>query len=612
MWNVTAYKNTGLNSVNTLDNPSRLNNADSINLPPLSILQGEHLSSIDVKATRAQIKDVDYLSLEDTESGDVFFYSVENFAMSSMDVAHLSILPDAYLTLCHMAGGIQNVKFADGIVERHHVPKSSDTFGRYTEHDPYLIPSRELVVDIQYMFPLQYPTLPSNFTIIIESTLDLVAMADATDARTYVDEETGQSVTVPNTRSVSSFTRVDLYDVQASVSYVTSGTAYFDFNNKKVRDGIERARALGVEGGILNAYIVPTMAIYENNTTITDGKYDSIYGALLEEACRIPFEYATSRNKRVLYGDLNAYELTSISSGMSVRYKPEEITGGGGSAPTFSAVYDPRPNGRPYFRSKYYRGVDTTAAADGAFFANAVAGSEWANAPLAYTGKSGSTLDEIRYETNKIINRNNANAAFDTLARTTENQLNNLQGQAWGEAAQNMFNGLTGADMGEFLGGMAGAVATMWSTKTTANEITANYEAAQKEATRRYKQNALDELQNHLINTQVVAPQLHFPNSATMRDFIGNGIVIVKYRLHNDDIEKCNRILDMYGYRDTTTITNDIFTNRSKFNFVKINGVSITGDIPKWIRELAAAQFSAGVRIWHKLPDVNDYNGGND
>ena len=71
MWKVTLYKNTGMNSVNTIDKPSRLVDkqggfsaiAESVDLPPLDILQAEFLSTIRVRATRDQVKDADFLML---------------------------------------------------------------------------------------------------------------------------------------------------------------------------------------------------------------------------------------------------------------------------------------------------------------------------------------------------------------------------------------------------------------------------------------------------------------------------------------------------------------------------------------------------------------------
>ena len=66
----------------------------------------------------------------------------------------------------------------------------------------------------------------------------------------------------------------------------------------------------------------------------------------------------------------------------------------------------------------------------------------------------------------------------------------------------------------------------------------------------------------------------------------------------------------MYGYKDTKPLEASDFTNRSKFNYVQANSVTIGGTAPKWIREAAKEQISNGVRVWHQLPDVTAYSNG--
>ena len=140
MWKVTAYKNTGINSVNTIDKPARLSAAEHVDFPAFDILQAEFLEKIRVKATREQIKDVYFIALQNSGNVlDTFFYSVESFTSTSIDVQVLSITFDALLTLEFMENGIENIKFLDGITERHHVPKSDDIYEEYTEDKPLII-----------------------------------------------------------------------------------------------------------------------------------------------------------------------------------------------------------------------------------------------------------------------------------------------------------------------------------------------------------------------------------------------------------------------------------------------------------------------------------------
>ena len=625
MWNVKLYSNTGLNTVNTLDNPSRLNNASYFEAPALEILQGEHLAQIRIAARRADVKNVDFCELTDTESGDVFYYYVDTFQMLSMDVCGLVLVPDAVLTIGAMVGGVQNLEFSDGVVTRHHVPKSSDTYGAYTEPDPMLIPSKPLAMDIDFRFNTLYPVEGAGgVENIIESTLDLWAMGDPDNvpATTYIDSDTNATVTVPKPIHVKQHTDVPMFfNASQGRGFYTKGTRYFDGSDARIQEGIERARGMGIEGGILASYVLPRPALIWTGVEKNNGGYDMLPGGYLEEQSSINYEYASPRNKRVLYGELNMIEIISVSSGVRMDFLPEEIRNGNDSSPTFCAVHDVRPNGRPYYRSKYYRGVDVTTLEGGQFLANAVAGSEWADFPLTYTGKSGATLDEIAYTTSRQIAKENHQAAMNAIQVNVKGEDHPFWSNVIGKTVAGgtggaMLGGVPGAAIGAIGGFAYGIVAETFKDNKVRAENRAAEEAAiaqaaaqRQELARQYYAQAQAEFTAYMMGG-IVAPEIHFPASDTLRDYIGNGICVVRYRPAQSDIAKLDKILEMYGYRNTCPITNDIFNNRSKFNYVMISGASITGDIPKWLREAAAMQLSNGVRIWHQLPDVGAYTDG--
>ena len=134
-----------------------------------------------------------------------------------------------------------------------------------------------------------------------------------------------------------------------------------------------------------------------------------------------------------------------------------------------------------------------------------------------------------------------------------------------------------------------------------------NYIINRDDLQRRYDLESSRELQTFAIGQSVVAPDLHFPMSETTRDFVGNGAVVLRYRPDFKDIVKLDKILTMYGYKDTKSLEASDFVGRAKFNYVMATGVTITGNHPKWLREAAASQIAAGVRVWHQLPDVTAY-----
>ena len=63
MWRVRLFYKTGLNTVNILDGPGRLDSAEHLDVPAIDILKGEKLSSVTIKATREQVKEADYMMI---------------------------------------------------------------------------------------------------------------------------------------------------------------------------------------------------------------------------------------------------------------------------------------------------------------------------------------------------------------------------------------------------------------------------------------------------------------------------------------------------------------------------------------------------------------------
>lgn len=659
MWNVRLYYHTHLNTVNTLDRAALLETAEYLDVPALDILQAEGIQSITVKATRAQVKNVEYVKLTDTESGDYFYYEAGIPQASSLDVQVIPILIDGVLTMGEMYGGVQNIPFLDGIITRHHVAKANDKYGAYTEEDPLLIPSKELDMDIDKLFDDN----DDKQHIIVESTISLDAQADHYKAHVYTDDQSGNEVTVPTVVPVASNTEVWFGDTSEYNTYRTPGTEYFDATKTKVQKGIAAVRGLGVESGILNSYVLPdSQAVY---TTDDTGQITQMAGAHEEANSQVSFEYANVDNKRVLYGSLNSIELVSVASGMSASFKPEDLRPGEtGDTPTVVKITDPRPNGRPYFMFKYFKGTKNETN-----FANAVAGMEWANAPLVYTGKSGSTLDQINLATtlhgmnvaqgeaeyqngmapyralaglagqagstalgslggsssgnmqllhaiqsvdNAHLNQRNAIRNM-YLAQNGDKWFREQMGQAFDKATVDRYHAnetmnymmnnpssSSGAGMGGIIGGIGNLAMSAVDYFHNKEYLKEMYGARMSAEMAQF------------ATGQVAAPALNFPRSETLRDFIGNGVFVVRYKPQKSDIQKLDKILTMYGYKDTMPLVGgeSVFNNRSKFNFVQIKGCSIGGDAPRWLREATSAQLSAGVRIWHVIPTRTAYNAG--
>lgn len=655
MWNVRLYYHTHLNTLNTLDNGDKLETADYIDLPPVDILQAEGLNAITVRATRAQVKNVEYVKLTDQDTGDYYYYEAGIPVATSKDVQNIPLTCDAFLTLADIYDGAENIPFLDGIITRHHVAKANDVYGAYTEEDPLLIPSKELDMDMVKLFD----DADDQKNIIVESTIALDTQANHYEAHVYTDQTSGNEVTVPTVVAVPQNSTAVFGDLASYNTYETAGTEYFDGTNATVKEGIAAVRGLGVESGILNSYVLP--ASQATFTPTQTGQIITLQGVKDTEDSTMDFEYANVDNKRVLYGALNSIELISVASGMSASFKPEDLKDGEtGDAPTVIKLTDPRPNGRPYYMFKYFKGIENEPT-----LKNAVAGMEWANAPLVYTGKSGSTLDqinlattlhamnlsqgELEYQNGMIPYRAGINAvgslaggAFGSMGgggvdsrlgaiQAAEKALHAQKGavtqyfsaqnadkwfqsyvyQQMGAAAmssnhalENMNAAMSASPSGAGMGGLIGGVSNL---ALAGVDYFHNKEYLEKQ----YGARMASELAQFATG-QIAAPALNFPRSETLRDFIGNGVFVVRYRPKQSDTEKLDKILTMYGYKDTIPLIGgqSVLNNRSKFNFVQIKGCSIGGNTPRWLREAAAAQLSVGVRIWHELPNRAAYNPG--
>lgn len=604
MWNIRLYYETGFNAVNIPDSPALLETMTHADFPALDILQGENLSYVNVKATRAQVKNADYMRL--TDGTDTFYYIVkEGFTMTSIDVAVLPIAMDYFTT----HGGVTGIKFLDGVVERHHVSVEDDKYGAYTEDDPMLVPSKELEFDEVSLFTDMVTEGTTKSHIIIETTLDMKEIATNANALDYTTAG-GDSVTVPLVNATKKVSAVNVYvdanDPSAlAKEFITPKTVYCDADNENVIAGIGRARSLGVEDGILNSYIIPDAAVvtYDNGKD-ADGNIASLTGAHKFENTNIDFEYATVNNKRVLYGSLNSFMLVSPANGNSVTFKPEDIAynsfGDMITSPRVCMNTDPRPDGRPYFRFEYYKGNNYD------FFLNALKGMEWANAPLVYQRRSGSWQAKLQHDaTTGVLEReqniaqtaNKIQAALGFIG--AGKQVTNFAGME----RQQAFEPSMGTNYN--LGSMGFNIGMDFVTSGMQASL------AKRQTEMHFKDAFLQEAVGY-ISGMVVAPDLRFAMSETLRDFRGNGCIVYRYRPQASDIEKLDKVLTMYGYKDTNVLAGNegYMTNRSKFNYLKASGVSVAGNKPKWLRDGVAMQLSVGTRIWHVKPDASAYTDG--
>lgn len=111
----------------------------------------------------------------------------------------------------------------------------------------------------------------------------------------------------------------------------------------------------------------------------------------------------------------------------------------------------------------------------------------------------------------------------------------------------------------------------------------------------------------------VITPEVHFPyDNPSVRDYVGNGVLVYRYRLSPGDLERIDKLLTMYGYAVTKNLERSDFNSRSNFNFVQAAGVGVVGNsggyLPRWWTDGISAQLSGGVRVWHVKPSPAYYD----
>ena len=589
------YFNSGFNSSNIPDSPALLNTINFLDVPALEIMQDKFLSEIRVKAKWEDIQDCDYLRLLNTTNNKQWFYSVEAIAMQATDCALLSVIPDFITSI----GGVANLKIIDGITERVHV--TDDTFGKYIEPDPLTAPVEPLQISKVWV-----QILDEAYTLI-ESTLDIPLQMNETKGTTYTDTntETGEEVTVVVPSIATDFV-LDNFQTQFKLSEnektIAQGTKIYNLSNSNVatgaqytvaqtiKAGLNRLRSLGVESAIISQVKIPNsyVELNESGNALIGGKYSwsivrQIIGKWSEDAIDIPYVYTEAKNNRLNYGEFTKYGIIS-TSGESCEYDAEEIIETGSISPHIKKVGDPRPTGKPYFRFKTVNGDSSELG----FFRNCISGLPWKNVPLVYKEASGNVLNTLRYENSKLLSTESYQYG------TAQNELAKFKNVS--DATLGVVGNLLSGDLG-------GAVSSLYNPLFTGTSL----EIQQMFRTNSTNVSRRNELSELAIANNVVTPTVNFPmNAEFMRDFYGNGVLVYRYIYSQNDINRIDKLLTMYGYKYSKPLELTDFTNRKNFNFVLSRNVTLSG-YSKWINNALAEQIANGVRIWHVLPDNSYY-----
>lgn len=616
-YQISLFKNTGFNTQNIPGTQALIDSCPQITLSSddaqCDILQARGLTSLPLRVSYDDAKLVDYIRL--SNASEKVYYAVEVVPeKSSPDVTTFTL---TYNPIISNFSSVSQLKFLDGVFERHHV--STDNLFEHVEEDPMLVPSEPLEIVFDDAIG-DTPTSGATNTdsVVIEASYDVYKLGTATPASTAYLTQNQESVIVPDIPKLpSTGGYAEMYDPEVSNDHITKNPAicYYDGEDADIKEGLARARALGIESGILNQYILP--GFYGTATPEQTNKTCFVKGKNANQVLTntdMQWQYGgTVHNKRIYAGKANTYGLICTASGNKVEFLPEDIHHESALSlmPVVTWTADPRPNGKPYFRYKWYKDSDTN------FWMNCISGLPWQNAPLVYSSKSGSELDTVKYQTSQFISDENFRMQTENVKVNTQNEtLRNLMG-VWGAASgvgnsYAMNQGGTASDMMNrnsskmgALGTLVGiGVDTLTGFKSDMNTL--------DHLNRSHINDLVKEAQEFYISQRIVAPQINFPRSESLRDFKGNCCVPYRFKYSTKDLAKMDKILTMYGYQDHQVAPgNEAFlTNRPRFNYAKIAGASIAGTLPIWEREAIADIFRIGVRIWHTLPNTAYYTDG--
>lgn len=586
-----VYLNTGFNQNNIPDDPTLLDTLSYIDVPALDILQSRFLPYIRVKATWEQIKNADYIRL--SEGFENWFYTIDAITMQAVDVAEFSVTIDFISSV----GGVNGFTILDGITDRVHV--SDDNFGEYDDNDPLLTPAEPLQIKTVF---LDFDTLDDE-SIYVESTVNpkVTAEAQVGNKFSYTDPVSGDttSVDVPILVYNENITKYKISSLGNTEKQ--NGTCLYMYSPQAGGDAMTRAfavlRSLGVEQCILNQVVIPDSMVTANNQPATSSYrtpsggsiaytyIKDIDGNVITESPNnndFDYEWGTGiKNKLVEYSKYCRYGIIT-TAGNSLEAEAKDLYVSGDVKPSYKCIADPHPDGKPYFRFEKMNGDGS----DTGFWRNCVAGMSWKQVPLVFTRNSGSLLEAMH------VRNSIADVSRDVM-------IQQLQG---GKGFLNsLINGTAGA-----LGGKDASL-TMAGVQGMSGALSGDglYNAVIAKSFGNIEKARL--LEDYKYSAEIATPTVNFPyNSEVMRDYMGNGILAYRYTYSQNDIQRIDKLLTMYGYKHTKPLETSDFNNRQYFNYVSCSDVTVGGHA-KWINDGIGAMLRSGVRIWHTSPNTIHY-----
>lgn len=616
------------------------------------------------------IQDADYLKIECTQYRPQIspvWYSIEAIDMTSPDVARLTIVMNSFLT----AGGVDGIEIVSGTTIRRNITAEENTFGVYCEDDPMLIPQQPLIADYGTCYEgyseagycengmffadpepdPDSPVAPSYnypYKHFVRSSLDL----SAAQALEYDTQYISNDAVVPYLKSLSqenlgtpkmALPGPNMYMVQSQggsyipdsdlVHYQDDGSKYFlNESGNTINQNIALARSLGIESAITASWKIPSNLFTIMNNIIYSktrynllGREDGIYGYIYDRRAN-PVKYL-----RCLYGNTSRYIMISPATGSSSEAKPEELcsdlvatmtrteidnaTQYYQKGPVIVNFADPRPEGKPYFnflrlRNKdFISGQTTPTRRVPQTYEGCVEGMPWQSSPILYDSNKGNIKYTEQYEASRAMKDWSSAPETMAMAGSTgiSSALGNLaSGNLYG-AAGSFFNTPSGAyakyhaalKLDQELNNPSSHVENVMGAAATGNTLAF---AEMRRGIERDFENA-----EYQLNMTIIEPQVAFPQNEGLRDAVGNGVFVYRYRPSDADLDRFDKILAKFGHKITEPLKKSHLTDSAEnWNYIQAAGVTVrilkTAGVNSSNHRLIndiQSMFQTGIRIWH-------------
>lgn len=572
--NVFCYKSTGFDTTNIPASQSVLNKFTPTEYTNVAVIQSFDVVSIKLEATWVDVADIDYVCINDTELLCKVFYFVTGITMLNERCAELSLQLDAFTTLDFTS----SCKIVSGWCNRRHV--SSD--GLFENILPENFQPQEEMVLVKTGW-LKPTGLGSGNTYITGASFNLVPDTEQNFNQGHLFSAGSNWVVTPkcpvmDVENVKANDWADIYmyvDADKFVyTYTIPQTYLFDSKSERVITSLNTARALGLDAGVTASYIVPNNYLAnikrasEDNLNRGYDMFLSMAGAHENVPTGLLFDYSHTRNAKAvaLY---NVFGLVSSCSGNKREFKAEEVYEPSQESFTVEMFADVSPNGKPYFKPMFYLGKRGTA------FEQAISGGTWQNQPIAYDRQSGSYFTQA----NRLVELNQ-------FALQERQMANDFYEQSINQALNLPMN---------ILGGLTSLNKAVFNNKRIMNRLDTLDQSKRKAGIAFEREN-------------YQPPDITFPREPSLQNFIGNYVLAYQTHLSENDLERFDTYLSMYGYTVSEPLTMEAFTCREKYNYIEASDVTFTSpDFPMYIRMKAKQQIENGLRLWKVKPDVSLY-----